>query len=408
MGKFVNTQYKDTVKSLDGMAKDLLHNQYYRYNDRKAMTPSIYYNINKEATSLDSGAKIAYDELGDNSPIWFNRIEDLFLYGFPRIELDMENGDFGLESQPIQGECIILPNTITPCEGDFFEVPFIYDGPYLFKVVKVGRDTLENGANAFKVEFILDRTTNKDIKERISDQFIAIDTLDGTNNRTVIENKKYQLAKKIDDMCSNLKGYFTDLFFNRYVQTFIVEYNGEYIYDPYLIEFLIRNEILSNGNDRYVSVSHQLAMPRTFAIDYDNCIFRAIETCSKEKMLVARNRWYTEAINNLASIFSTRYQTYYQTKYVDNSMSTPSIIAFSFGEVLSTSLIESIENDELSLPDDTGRYKDIIIKYFASKDITEEDLDLIQSIEFSVGTEIYYTIPILIFCLESYIKKLLG
>ena len=58
----------------------------------------------------------------------------MFIYGAEKIQLSLENGDFGLESGEIAGESIILPNTITPYTGDYFEIPHI-KSKLLFKLI---------------------------------------------------------------------------------------------------------------------------------------------------------------------------------------------------------------------------------------------------------------------------------
>lgn len=407
MGKFINTEYRDTVQTISDLGKSLIKNQYYQYNDKRGIVITNYYNINTKNTSLDPGSLLDQDDLGPDSPHRFNYIEGLIMYGFPRIELDMDNGEFGLESSPIRGECYILPNVITPCEGDFFEVPLIYDGPWLWKVMKVGRDTLENGANVFKVEFVLNRTTNEEITDLIVDRFVYMDIQDGTNTKAVVENTKYQFAKKLDDICSTLKSYYSDLFFSRYVQTFVYEYVYDAkIYDPYLIEFMIRNGIMENHTDDYISVSHQMKLPRTFSIEYDHSIFRAIELSSKEKLNEFHNNWRMEKISQMASIFATRFEDYYRTIYVANDESTP--VGYTLNTVLPADLMDYILMEDGILLDERKKYYNIIFKHFNHKDLTEEDIESIKQIEYGLGSDIFYLIPILIYCLENYIKKLLN
>lgn len=404
MGKFINTEYRDTVQSISDFGKSLLKNQYYRFNDKQGVVITNYWNINKDATSLDPGSLLEQDDLGDDSPIRFNYIEGLIGYGFPRIELDMDNGDFGLESSPIHGEFYVLPNTIVPCEGDFFEVPFIYDGPWLFKVMKVGRDTLENGSNVFKLEFVLDRTTNEEIKKNTVEHFVHLNIQDGTNTKAIVENTKYQMAKKLDDACSTLKGYYSDLFFNRYVQTFVVEHVYETkLYDPFLIEFMIRNNIMQNGNSSYISVSHQAAVPRTFAIDYDDSVYGALEEKSIKKISYARNFWTTREISEMSSIFHSRFERYVRAEYVRHGSECVCIE----GSVLDQDLIYCIEQKYFFENDDKNKYLNIIIKYFYDEKIVDEDLNCLDLIDYEQGLKIFYLIPILIFCMESYIKKLL-
>ena len=409
MGKFLNTDYRDTIETIADFGKDILkNNQYYQYNDKRGIVVSNYYNQNLKNTSLDPGSLLDQDDIGPDSPHRFNYIDGLILYGFPKVELDMDNGDFGLEASPIRGECHILPNVITPYEGDFFEVPYIYDGPWLFKVTKVGRDTLENGANVFKLEFVLDRVSNEEIKDLIVDRFVYVDIQDGTNSKAIVENIKFQFAKKLDDLCSYLKEYYSDLFFNRYVQTFVCEFALDTkFYDPFLIEFMIRNEVLQNHNDDYISVDHKIILPRTFAIDYNRSLYRAFEQQSISLLENSMKSWRPELIQELASIFSTRYEDYVKTVYIAGNAQLP--LGIHTVSVLTNDLLDHIFENRLYEKDEPKNYLNVIVRYFNNSDIVESDIEDFENIDYETDSiEVFYILPLLIFTLETYIKKLLN
>ena len=264
LGKILNTTYHDTVDKLTGFYSDLVNNPFYVLNDKKPVI-CTYYNINKDYSSLDQGSKLHMDNMGSESPIRYNRIYDFILYGFNRIELNTQNGEFGLENDTIEGECYILPNTILPTEGDYFEVEHIKDSTWLFMVQDVQQDTLANGSNAYKISYKLEYLDNKEIQSRIVYNFRMIEVREGTNISRIVRCEDYDIAKIADEKAVMMKGYFEDLFYNEKVQTFIYIDSMDYrTYDPYLIEFLIRNKILDNGEDSYLHVDHKIFLPNTF------------------------------------------------------------------------------------------------------------------------------------------------
>lgn len=408
MGKYINTSYADSIQSISGMSNDLLDHPYYLFNDKRGIiVTKNYYNINKERSTLDEGAQIHQSELGPECPFRYNRVKGLILYGFPKIELGMDIGDFGLESSEITGECYIMPNTIIPIENDYFEIPQLKDNVWLFKVTKVEPDTLPNGFNTYKISFVLDRTDNdQTIMDLVVKEFTCVDIQDGTEIRAVVEDDKLEKARKLDDICTALKTYYIDLFFNRYVQTFVVENIFEnYNYDPFLIEFIIRNEIVSCGADRYVSVIHQLPINTTFGIDYNRSVYRAIEDCDKQRLFGSKRSYVLQQINCLASIFNERYETYYQTTYIPQS--DQALNTLFAGTVMDDEFVSRIDECRYFEGDDKDRYLNIIIKYFNHKEINDDDLGAIEDIDYDEGKYVFYRIPILIFCIESYIKKLL-
>ena len=151
-GRFINTTYKDTMDSIISIHEDLIKNPFYLYNDKKGVKVK-YYNQNTEKSTLDKGSGLTHSNIGDNSSIRFNVIDNLFIYQFPKAELNFENGEFGLESEEISGESYILPNTIIPYDGDYFEVPYIKDSSWLFRVISSQKDTLENGSNVYRINW---------------------------------------------------------------------------------------------------------------------------------------------------------------------------------------------------------------------------------------------------------------
>ena len=187
MGKIIETTYHDTVSKITEFNSSLINNSFYTLNDKK---PSIvtYYNINTEASSLDQGAKIAYNNIGSDTPLRFNRINNFIIYGFNRIELQTENDEFGLEADKITGDCIILPNTIIPYEGDYFEVEHIKDSTWLFIVTDVQQDTLENGSNAYKITYKLENVDHQQILDNVVEDFQMIENREGTNLVKIVRN----------------------------------------------------------------------------------------------------------------------------------------------------------------------------------------------------------------------------
>lgn len=406
MGKFIDTQYYDTVDSLVKMNEDLVQNPFYSYNDKKC-TKVRYYNINNEKTTLDSGSKLAYTDIGDDSPIRFNIIHDLYLYQFIKAELNFENGDFGLESNPLTGESYILPNTIIPADGDFFEVDHIKDSTWLFKVTDVQRDTLDNGSNVYKIGWSLDRTTNHDILKNIVEEFKYVDTVQGSNLKAIVKLEKYDVAKRLDELGTSLRQYFRGLFYSDKIQTFTYKWYNEYnMYDPFAIEFIIRNGLLEDHSD-YLHIKHQSNIPSTFVIEYDRTLYRAFETRNKDKLFHSKYQSQADMITDVTSIFNTRYEDYFALNYnvvaEENGPFNPRGII----PIMDEDLINHIMSGELYTEHDKI-FNNIFVKYFNNEDIYKDDIDSILCIDFDPVKDIFYKTLLLIFCVDFYTKKLLS
>ena len=127
---FQNTKYTDTIKALVNGFENRLNNPYYNFIDKKPFIVQ-YYNLNKGHTTLDEATRTGYTDIGKESPMKYNLIKDAVLYGTSRLEVDLDQGEFGLESEGLESESFILPNSWEPFPGDFFIIDHA-KGKYLF------------------------------------------------------------------------------------------------------------------------------------------------------------------------------------------------------------------------------------------------------------------------------------
>ncbi len=404
MGKFIDTKYFDGVDSVVNFNKELVQNPFYQWND-KSCTKVTYYNINKEKSTLDPASRLAYDEAGEDSPIRYNEIKGLYIYQFPKIELSLENDDFGMTGQPIQGDSFIIPNTVVPTENDWFTVDHIRDNNWMFKVTDVQRDTLENGSNIYKISWQLDRTSTEDVTPNVVEKYNFVNTVEGTNVKYIIKSENYEKALVFEEMSTNLCNYFTDLFWSDRVQTFIYKWYNEYsMYDPFAIEFIIRNKLLA-GADNYFHVQHQCQVPKTFSIDYNQSIFRAIETRNKDKLLRSHYKSQADYIDDLVGIFKTRYEMYWKLNYdvilEENGPFNPKGII----PIIEQDLLDAIINNDT---DNVTCFNKIIVKYFNNQEVTVDDLEGLDCLDLESAKTTFYTLLILIYILYFYTKSLLS
>jgi hypothetical protein len=408
------------------MYNSLVNNPFYNWNDKKPIL-CTYYNINKDFSSLDPGSKIQYDNINDESPIRYNRIYDFVLYGFNRIELNTENGDFGLEASEISGDAYILPNTIIPTEGDYFEVRHIKDSTWLFIITDVQQDTLQNGSNAYKITYRLEYDDNDQIQNKIKHNYRMIDVREGTNIVKIVDCLDYEIAKIMDEKAVALKKYYQELFYNDKVQTFIFTDLTEFrMYDPFMIEFLIRNKILDNGEDDYIHVDHKLFIRKTFSLDYDRTFFRCFEKCDKDKLLASDHRITYRLIKSFGTTFASRYEAYYEVLYED----TPAQ-GYNMTCIADDLIFRIKENNLITIKDEQYLYdyflwENVIIKYFNNEPYTEDEVNSIDNIIYKFkdimelalnnkekffdvdsALKVFYIMPLLIFCLERGIEKVL-
>ena len=166
MAKFQNTKHTDTITSLTEGYKNRLNNPFYKFIDKKPFIVQ-YYNINTRHSTLDRATRSEYAIIGDDSPIKYNLIKDAYLFGAERLQFGLDTGEFGLESDSLESESYILPDTWTPYPDDYFTIN--HSGKtYLFRVMSVNMDTFDNGANFYKITWKYDKPNDDNIKIKAS------------------------------------------------------------------------------------------------------------------------------------------------------------------------------------------------------------------------------------------------
>jgi len=396
MGKFINTNYTDTIDSLVNSFKQKLDNPYYMHSDKKA-TIVTYYKQNIEASTLDEALQIAENQLGDNSPIRYNKINNFYLYGISTIETQLEDTDFGIASSTIEGEAIILPHTIIPIPGDYFEINYL-ENPYIFKILEVTQDTLENGNNLFKLQYKYDKSTNEIIMKQVIQDYDMIVNNVGTDYKVIIKSSEKDYIINLENMLETLKKYYKYLFYNDRVETFIFRHLDANFYDPYVIEFIIRNKLM-DGSGEFMNVQHQVSLPTTFPIDYNNSFFRSIELRDKEtmnKVLWANGTLVSQPLSTLYM----RKEDYFMLKHTDVPSTPLDNTIDIFPLELFDSILYGYTTSHPSL-------NNLIVKYFNKEVFTGTDIDYFDDFDYLPSIELFYYIPILILAIEGFIKDIL-
>lgn len=271
----VNITHSNMTQSVIDLQADLLKNSFYLFSDKKAI-PVDYYNISTTHSTLDNGLKITYNDQDTDSSLRYNLIHDFYLYGISQMQVSLENGEFGISGSEISGEAIILPDTITPYPGDNFVIKMIKQR-YRFSVNSVSMDTFDNGGNYWKIEFHLERLSDKELQPLVIAEYNFVSGNIGTSYSPVLLASKWEVCKELDNVAVMMKRLFRGLYFNDKVQTYTFVYlyrvspssmNSQFFYDPYMIEFCIRHKLLSNSGEKYDFLDHKTNLRPDFGIKY--------------------------------------------------------------------------------------------------------------------------------------------
>ena len=397
-GKFINKNYTKAIDSLTTGMIEKVKNANYVFNNKPPVICD-WININKEASTIDESSGLAYSSIGNTSPFKYNMIKDAVFYGNGiQIELSLEYDEDGLKTDPPNISGIVLPNTWIPYPEDYIIIKQV-GNKYLYRVTSVSYDTIDNGNNVYSFTAEVSQTDTgsyEAIKKQIIGNYRMIINNVGTGLNPIIKESTYDCIDTLDGILTILKNNYIALFYNDAVQTFT--YVGRYgnLYDPYMIEFIQRNNILS-GSDEYIYVHHEVPVPRTFSIDYSNSIFRSLETKSIENF--SNPPCSASKIDEVYSLFYSTNDIYYMIKH--------SNIGIELFQPIDGMLIHNVKsNTELDVNDNKSYYN-IITKYMNEITIDSGIIPMLENINFTPSTNLFYGIPILIFCLENSIKNLM-
>lgn len=396
MGKFINKSYTKAIDSLTSGMIQKVKTANYVFNNKPPVICD-WYNIDKDATTLDEGTGAEYVAIGKNSPIRYKLIKDAIFYAQGiQIEIDLEYDEDGLSTAPPSISGIVLPNTWIPYQGDHFTLKQA-GKHFIYRVNSVSYDTIDNNNNVYKFDAQIDQAGESYIDNQVTETYRMIINNVGTSYNAIVKETIYDCIDVLDGLLIQMKDYYISLFYNDSVQTFT--YTGPYgnLYDPYMIEFLSRNDILS-GSTEYIYINHEVPVPRTFSIDYNQSLFRALETKTVEKF--TNQNCNAELIQDQYSLFSTVADDYYIIKHKDFGLSL-------FNPV-DAQLISNVKFGEKFESNDPKAYYNIIVDYFNDVKLDSSIIPLLEAIDFKPTVDLFYTIPMLIFVLEYSIKKLMS
>ena len=400
MGSFTTVKrYENTINSLTDGLKNRLQNPYYAFTDKKPVIVN-YYNRNIHESTLDEASKLQEELIGDKSPAKYNLIHNATIFGNGiRIEQQLDIGPVGLESSDIELEFYVLPDTFIPYQEDFLVIP--HSGKnHLFKVTAVTPDTLEDGANFYKIniKYWTEMDLNN-INNQVVEDFEMVVNYVGTNYKSVIKSSEYKLMEKLDDVLERLFNYYNDLFFKEKVQCHVCfRFNDVYFYDPYLYEFIIRNSIFTNKGS-YVYIGQPIQLPATFIFKYDRTFFRAVE--ERDLSYFKEHATCGRLIDQPFTLFSTRREKYYYIDYEAPGFYDEQL------SVIDPDLVLAIKDNKLFEPGDRKEFYNIIVKYFNGSDITLNDIDTIEKLNYLDSEFLYYAIPEVMYIIEKNIKNML-
>lgn len=258
-----------------------------------------YYQVNDKYSSQDYDLENTHSLLGSSTPIKYNKITDVPLYGVDTLQIQNEINERGLVSS-ISGEGFFLPKTIEPRAGEFF----VFDigdpsfDQHLFQIT----DVQQSHATAYKyfqIQYVLYHENVSIISQNVLDDYTLM--YDSTGSSTsagagdgigVIKKATAVYAESVKKLVDSIvedyiKDYFDDEV-NYFVYKTEIEHNPVYLWSGYLQHFLCKNKVIDFYNKKIMTDiylldidNHDNANAKIYSeAAYRKSLFKAVETQS--------------------------------------------------------------------------------------------------------------------------------
>ena len=366
----------------------------------------IWYNYNSTVSSVEIGSYDIDHIIGPESPVRYNKILNCPVYGATRdLTPDLTAGDGGLLDINIELEVTLLPNSFKPNPYDYFLYSF---GPpenarrILFRVNNIQLSSIRNNSY-YKVNLHMIEIDTTEQLEALDRQVVKTFRTDldriGTNENCLIEDVVFEKCKDIKKLIRRLEDQYMNLFYSDKYNSVLyrAEADGQIVYDPYLIQFIIHSKMFEyvRGSVTMVVFDQSYGFMR----EYNNTFYRAIETRRindiKEDLYAEPKHFTRKTVNPFAYYGEDFAYKIYVYEDKDNTGVGSRYNNYPF--------IKNIkENSDVGLNPIEGS----IVRYFNSEDTTrlfnDQDIDWLD--ELIVDYSEYYLelLPITIFLLRKY------
>ena len=387
----------------------LIDNNIFQYEKRihspvvrmqsKNMVLTTYWHINNAETTTDAGWQDVQNVLGDKSPIKFNRIEKFPLYEMEQINLQMEDGEAGIDMNH-EGDATIIPGTIKPLPNSFFMINHLKEA-YVFRVTEVTIDNVMPD-NYYKIHYRLEYL-NSDMVDRLNSQTTEVYSciLDniGTEERCIVEKESQVKIKEIEKMLDDVKSIYLSIFYSERYNVLLGDLcAGEHLYDPLQSAFINKNDILNSKRDLNTIILSVECEDSKFRLKYNKSIYKFIENPDRSKI----ERFYYDTFLGI-----NRPETQFN-RWLDSSIHVLDIPQYMDPLKKKAIFTEEFVNAVRDNRPIASPYGELLRKYICNKTLDIRDIPLDLNDEMSLfdgGLEVFFTIPLLIYVIKKSIDN---
>ena len=231
--------------------------QYSKFLDKSPVFVN-YYHINTALSRVDVGTGTIESELGERSPIRFNKLINFPIYNIPELRPDINYDETGYDIELDCNDIVILPNTIKPRSGDYFILSFPNIKEFLFRVNNIRYNTIQSNdyymIDCDIIEIGIDLELKR-MKGQIVEEYATIFENIGTQDRCFLKNSDIDYLNSLGDLFYKLRDFYKNAFYIRDLNNFTYQTGlwsetGRpiYLYDAYLSHFINQSHIFYDEN----------------------------------------------------------------------------------------------------------------------------------------------------------------
>lgn len=302
--KFIN-------KNMEIYAKNKL-GQYSKFLNKNPIFVT-YYSINLQMSRSDVGTGGIESELGENSPIRFNKITNFPVYNIPELRPDMVFDEAGMDIELDISDAWILPNTIKPKPVDYMILHIPGAKEILFRVNNLEYNTIQSNdfyTVSLDIKDIGDNLEETRMKGQIIETYQTIFENIGTQDRCFIKTEDIDKLNVIVKTFNELKDLYINVFYNKIVNSFLLTdnypchcNNDVILYDPYLEKFISESNIYyENNTESALVLTPNDIMPPNFDYTFTRTLWYAVLNRTTD-YLNKYNYWYQSPITKPLSTF---------------------------------------------------------------------------------------------------------
>lgn len=340
-----------------------------KYTD-KTTTFVRYFHINGDRSTINEGFEHVERIIGKNSPIRYNRIDDVPLLGIENVVLAISDEEQGLDMD-YEGDALVPPGVLEPYENDMFAINHLGQA-FLFYITSVEMDTVK-AHNFYKINFALWSVDDwEKIDDQVVERYTCIYDNIGTDNKCVIRNDEYEVLQRVDKLFVNIMEAYKLYFYDKKLNSFLCHPMDAYVeYDPYINKFISSTQLFRRANDLTALVTVNENYDPKFEQRYDRSIFNA---------MIKRNlKWFQHRrvkkmpIKDLSSTFKYFHIENVAGVYLDKE-GDMDYLPMTLNDLLDR--YPTLTEEEVNIVvKRTPMYK-LIARYFYDQDLSIANIDL--------------------------------